>query len=76
MDRYLITIYWNIDGSIEFDILETDKEEGSEEFEELIEKYEHNQNTVLVTKLNDDVLNELRKLNEKINEIILKKPIN
>jgi len=75
MKAYLITIYWEPTGKIEFDIVETKAEEGTEEFREMVEEYEHNQNIVLVTEVDDSLLSELRQLNEKLNNILLKRRI-
>ncbi|MEM2877812.1 MAG: hypothetical protein QXY41_07060, partial [Thermoproteota archaeon] len=58
------------------DVLETEYDEGTEELYDLIEeKYMHNLNTVFWVKLDSDVLAKLRKLMEKLNEIVLKTPI-
>ncbi len=68
MTRYLVICYWDLLDKIEFDILETDAETGTMEFEELIEmEYEHNQNIVLVKQFDERLLSALRELHKKLN---------
>lgn len=62
MKKYLVVSYWLVDGEIDFDILETDKEEGTEDFEQLIEQYEHNQNTVFYSEVTPKLIEKLKTL--------------
>lgn len=60
MKKYLVISHWIIDSDIDFDILETDKEEGTMDFEDLLSDYEHNQNSVFYTEVTPRLIEKLK----------------
>lgn len=62
MKKYLVVSHWMMDGDIDFDILETDKEEGTEDFEDLLEQFEHNLNSAFYTEITPKLIEKLKKL--------------
>jgi hypothetical protein len=76
MNRYVVIDFSLINNTVKFDVIETELKRSDRKFWELIEEwYEDNYNTVLVVDFNDDFLNELRKLQQKVNDIVLKMPL-
>ncbi len=71
MKIYVVIRYWGVGEEVELDVINTNAEPRTEEWEELVDSFQDNFNCVLFVELSDKNKIEILSLKEK-----LKKPIN